>query len=390
MKDDFLRILLVEPDLEDNGAIRVSLDRASRWANMGAEVTCLFVSNHASGPPVDVPSSLRTIIANKGLRSARWMLPNSLVRGLGAARRADVIVAGREIASGLLIGTLLAKLARRPLAVTIHSNVEAALSHHGTPRHRRNVLACLKAADLLVPVSSGLAPGLSAIGIRTERLQVVENGIDTGRLLRLSGDTPRAHVASRPYIMGLGRLSYEKGFDLLIRAHASALQKGAPPHDLVLVGQGPMLEDLASLAETLGVSGSVIFTGFLRNPYPTMANADVFVLSSRWEGFSLALAEAAALGVPMVAANCVAGPNEILDGGRLGDLVPVEDHDALAEAIAKHLRNPDRLNAMAANAALAANERYGANKAALKHLEALVSLGRSANQGDSVQVRGTC
>lgn len=77
---------------------------------------------------------------------------------------------------------------------------------------------------------------------------------------------------------------------------------------------------------------------------------------------------------PSVTANCIAGPNEILDGGRLGHLAPVEDHQALAEALDKHLRNPDRLNAMAAKATMAVGRRSDANSAALNHVEALKRL----------------
>lgn len=366
-----MRILLVEPDLEENGALRVSLDRARRWVEQGADVTVLFVSDHDNGTKVAIPSGLRVLVAGKGMKSARWKLPQALARGWTAARSADVVVAGREIASGLLIGTILARIARRPLAVTVHCNVERALAQHGTPRHRRNVLACLRRADVLAPVSRGLVPGLCDLGIERDRIKVVENGLDLERLQAMAAQPPSVAVPALPYIMAVGRLTHQKGFDLLIRAHSEALRNGAPEHRLLIAGEGPDEHALGGLAAELGVESSVIFAGFLANPFPLLRGASALALSSRWEGFSLALGEALALAVPSIAADCVAGPRELLDGGRYGDLLPVEDAGALPSAIARHLHAPERLREMARQGQSFVTERYCASVAARKHLELL-------------------
>jgi glycosyltransferase involved in cell wall biosynthesis len=352
----------------------VSLDRARRWMDMGAEVTNLFVSAHHEGSRVAVPAGLRTIAANAALRSARWMLPGALARGLPEALKADVVVAGREIASGLLIGALLARLARRPLAVTIHSNVEAALKHHGTPRHRCNVLACLRSARLLVPVAQGLVRGLVDLGIRKDRIEVVENGFEPALIRAGAAREPGLALPPGPFLFALGRLSEQKGFDTLIAAHALALRQGAPPHRLLIAGEGPDLEPLKALAAERGVTGSVTFAGFLHDPHAVLARADLFVLPSRWEGFGLALGEAILLGVPSIAADCVSGPREILDGGRYGDLVPVDDVAALAQAITMHFKDPSRLRGQAIAGASYLEERYTAEGAARAHLEALMRI----------------
>lgn len=369
-----MNILLLEADVEDNGALRVTLDRASRWERHGARVDLLFVSAFDNGAPAEIPANLSPVIASPKLRSARWMLPAVLRKAWPLARRADMIVAGREMASGLLVATVLAKLARRPFAVTIQSNVDRALAHHGTARHRRNVLLCLKAADRLVPVSSGLIPGLVDLGIEKDRIEVVENGIDSAEISALAAEPLRLELPDRPIVVGLGRLSHEKGFDLLIRAHATALANGAPPHQLVIAGQGPELERLQGLIAELGAGETVTLAGFLPNPYALLARAELFVLSSRWEGFALALAEALALKVPPIAADCPAGPAEVLGSGRFGDLVPVEDVPALAHAISAHLREPARLREAATAGASHVADRFGADHAAAKHLAILRSL----------------
>ena len=98
--------------------------------------------------------------------------------------------------------------------------------------------------------------------------------------------------------------------------------------------------DLAAMATGLGVGDDVALPGYMPNPYPYMARASVFALTSAWEGFGNVLVEAMACGCPVVATDCPTGPAEILDGGRFGPLVPVGDAPALAAAIASVLANP--------------------------------------------------
>ena len=176
-------------------------------------------------------------------------------------------------------------------------------------------------------------------------------------------------------MVGCGRLNDEKGFDVLVRAHAQALADGAVPHSVVVVGEGPRRAALQSLARELGVEGSVRFPGFAANPWPVLARADLFVLPSRYEGLTLTLLEALALGVPVAASQCD-GPEEILEGGRYGALFPVEDVAALAGVIAGHLRDPDDLVERAQAGAAVVAERYDVASAAHAHLELLQQLGK--------------
>jgi glycosyltransferase involved in cell wall biosynthesis len=112
---------------------------------------------------------------------------------------------------------------------------------------------------------------------------------------------------------------------------------------LVLLGQGPETESLKSLAEELGLSERVKFAGFVDNPFKYMANADVFVLSSWYEGFGNVLIEAMATGCPVVSTDCPSGPHEILEGGTYGSLVPIQDPVQMAAAIDATLSDrPDR------------------------------------------------
>ena len=134
-----------------------------------------------------------------------------------------------------------------------------------------------------------------------------------------------------PVIVGMGRLTRQKDFATLIRAFARVRQ-GLPAR-LIVLGEGEDRDDLEALCRSLGVAADVDLPGFVANPYAILARARLFVLSSRWEGLPGALIEALACGARVVATDCPSGPREILDDGRYGQLVPVEDEAALADAM---------------------------------------------------------
>jgi glycosyltransferase involved in cell wall biosynthesis len=161
---------------------------------------------------------------------------------------------------------------------------------------------------------------------------VIPNPVDVQPVVWQGGTCGNAR-----YICAIGRLVHQKGFDVLIRAFAKMEARNAR---LVILGEGPLRKELADLAEVLGVGDRVSMPGFVEEPWQILANASVFALSSRWEGFGNVLVEALAVGVPIVATDCPGGPRDILDGGRYGMLVPVDDVTALSEALDRALANP--------------------------------------------------
>src|SRR5262249_14996435 len=134
----------------------------------------------------------------------------------------------------------------------------------------------------------------------------------------------------------VGRLVHQKGHEILIEAHAKLIRQGLP-HQVVIIGEGPLLDEQKALARRLGVEHSVHFLGFQANPYRFMSRATVFALPSRCEAFSTALLDAMCCGAPAGAADCPSGPRELLQGGRCGLLVPTEDPGALPDALARLL-----------------------------------------------------
>lgn len=126
-------------------------------------------------------------------------------------------------------------------------------------------------------------------------------------------------------IMSIGRLEKQKGYDLLIPIIANLKKSGKDIH-LYLVGEGSERQPLEKLIERHNLQDAVTLTGFLENPYPLLRQMDLFVCSSRSEGFSLVIAEALIVGIPVVSTYC-SGPNELLQEGKYGILC--HDYEAL-------------------------------------------------------------
>lgn len=224
------------------------------------------------------------------------------------------------------------------------------------------------AADAIVAISQGVADDVAAIsGVPAGRIAVIRNPVLTPRLPRLAAQ-PFSHPwlddRAVPVVMGMGRLTRQKDFPTLIRAFARL--RRARPARLVILGEGRDRQALLALAEREGVAAGVALPGFQPNPYPWLARAAVFVLSSIWEGFGNVLAEAMALGVPVVSTDCRSGPRELLADGRYGPLVPVGDAEAMAQAIAAALDRPPAPEALKAAVA-----EYEVERSAGRYLEVL-------------------
>ena len=142
--------------------------------------------------------------------------------------------------------------------------------------------------------------------------------------------------STRRFILAIGRLSYQKGFDILIKAFQHLSNEKL---DLVILGDGPLRHDLQCLANSLGVGRRVHMPGFVQSTEQFLHNASLFVLSSRWEGFSNVLLEALAAGTPIVATDCPGSSRELLQEGRLGRLVTGREPKELADAMQKELNS---------------------------------------------------
>ncbi len=139
-------------------------------------------------------------------------------------------------------------------------------------------------------------------------------------------------------VIAMGRFVEEKGFDLLLKAF-SMLSDQHRDWSLRIVGDGPLRKHFHEQVEILGLSGRVQFPGTVSDPYMELSRADIFVLSSRFEGFPNALCEAMACGLPVISFDCPSGPRAIIRDGVDGILVPPESVQALASALDRLMGN---------------------------------------------------
>src|SRR3990167_5429164 len=202
-------------------------------------------------------------------------------------------------------------------------------------------------ADRVLVVSRGVCAELEQrFGVAAERLQVIYNPYDLPRLAQLAAQAPALEIEGE-YIVSVGRLVPNKNFHLLIKAY----QQAGLQEKLVILGEGPEQAGLQQLIVDLQLEGRVILAGFLDNPYAVMGRARYAVFSSLAEGFPNAMAEAMALGLPVIATDCESGPAEILhDRIRVnpvaafraehGVLVPINDQAALVQAL-QWMNDPD-------------------------------------------------
>jgi GalNAc-alpha-(1->4)-GalNAc-alpha-(1->3)-diNAcBac-PP-undecaprenol alpha-1,4-N-acetyl-D-galactosaminyltransferase len=156
-------------------------------------------------------------------------------------------------------------------------------------------------------------------------------------------------LSPNPSLIAIGRLHPQKGFDLLMKAF-SKIQAKYPNWQMTILGEGPMRSELEQLRSQLQLTDRVHLPGLVTNVQDYLSQADIFVMPSRFEGFPMALCEAMATGLPVLAADCLSGPREIIEHGVNGLLVQTEDIEALAEGLDNLMSNPSQRQHLAKNA----------------------------------------
>jgi glycosyltransferase involved in cell wall biosynthesis len=330
-------IAIFLPAIYGGGAERVMLNLVGGIAEQGYSVDLILAQ--ATGPHLGwIPRSVRLIELNPlhfgPLRTLAGLL--TLVRYL-RQERPDALLSGLH---ANIVALWARRLAGFPKRVLISEHSTFSLQNQQLPRWYRKLMLRLVRryylwSDGIIAVSKGVADDLEQIArIPRDRIRVIYNPIVTPELRKKAQDPlehPWFKSGEPPVILGVGRLELAKDFATLIQAFARVRETFSAR--LLILGEGNERLALEALVRRLSLEQDVSLPGFVPNPYPFIAKASLFVLSSRWEGLPTVLVEALYCGTPVVSTDCPSGPREILRDGQYGKLVPVGNVAALAQSI---------------------------------------------------------
>lgn len=332
------KIAIFLPSLSGGGAEKMMVNIARGFSENGIQVD--LVLGNAKGPYMSmVPTEVRIV----DLKSTRLLLSlRKLARYLKVEKPQSLLVTLESSSVIALLAKIISRVSTK-LVVRIPNNMSQQMKNAKSTKHKfilRLASMLYKKADGIIAISEGVAKDTAKVtGIPLEKIEVIYNPVVTDELIKKSREQVN-HIwfnSEVPTIVGVGRLSKQKDFPVLIEAFSKVIKKRDAR--LVIIGEGEEQESLNQLVKDLGLTKLVDFIGFVDNPYKFMEKSSVFVLSSAWEGFGNVIVEAMACGTPIVSTDCKSGPSEILDNGNFGKLVPVGDSEKMATAIIESLDN---------------------------------------------------
>lgn len=327
------RIALFVQALHGGGAERVMVNLANSFSERGVKTDLLLAV--AEGPYLsDVAPTVNVV--DFGGRHTIQALPG-LVRYL-RSERPDALLSTMAHANVIAVwASSLARVSTRVVLRETNTHSKRLVNDRGlkAPIIRRLIKMYYPRADAVIAPSQGVLDDLvHHFGVPEELLHQVYSPTVSSKLR----DSAAADLSDPWFgdghpavVLSVGRLSRQKDYGTLIRAFALARERR--PMRLVILGEGEEREVLEIMVQEMRLTNDVRMPGFVNNPFKYMSRADVFVLSSTWEGLPNVLIEAMACGTPVVSTDCPSGPTEILDGGRYGTLVRPRDVEGMASAM---------------------------------------------------------
>lgn len=331
------RVLLLITELNVGGAERIVEQLATRLSRdrYALQVACLY-DPHPVG--VDIRAAGISVVDLEMRNKADLRAPLRLLRLL---RHQEIQILHAHLFHANLLGATVGKLAGVPAIIATRHNVNIGGSHREQV-YRWSSRLC----DAVVAISAEVQRvQLQRSRTPSSRVTLIPNGVQVDTFVDADQRAVDAladewHIAPHTPVIGtLARLHEQKGHVYLLDAVAR-LRRELPTIKVLVVGDGALRRPLEAQSQDLGLSDAVIFTGTRREVPEILALLDVFVLPSLWEGLPIALLEAMAAGLPVVATP-VGGVPEVVVDGATGLLVPPRDPEALANAILALLRQPD-------------------------------------------------
>lgn len=332
------KIIILLPNLHGGGAERLHVLLAKHWNGQGIKVE--FALMQQRGALLGLLPNDIGIVDLGANRIRSGILP--FARYLKKAQPDIVLAAMWPLTSAAVLSWWLAgKPGRLYLSDHVQLSISCLKELHLSPQLLAAAMRLTyPAASGLIAVSKGVKQDMCRLGSFAEsQVRVIYNPAATGVSTQPEKEGAREKLWGSGFdhhILSVGTLKAQKDHASLIMAFAT-LPKSLNAK-LTILGEGELRVELETLVRQLGLQGKVAMPGFVVDTYPWYRTSDLFVLSSRWEGFGNVIVEALECGVPVVSTDCQSGPAEILENGRIGRLVPIEDPLALAGAIASTLK----------------------------------------------------
>jgi glycosyltransferase involved in cell wall biosynthesis len=366
------KVCFVLPSLNGGGAERAAVQILNGLdPNQWDRSMFLFARE---GPYLaEVDPSIAITSADTASRWGRWRALRSFI----ARERPDLVMAFLSFFS--VLSAARAANTRATVVFNLQTPMSAFLTdadyHWRRSWHKAAFAAVARvgyaAADLIIATSHGVARDLTgSFGIDPDHIRVLANPVDLDRVRAAIAEPMEPAIlpsGEAPLIVAAGRLAEAKNYPLMIEAFAMLRQR--MPARLCILGQGELEGELRQLIAARGLSGAVSLAGFQANPWKYIAKADVFLLTSRYEGFGNVLIEAMACGVPVVA-TASAGTRDIVQQDIDGVLIDSHTPEAVAAALRRVLDHPGLRASMSRQAAASA-ERFAAPRVAARYDQVL-------------------
>ena len=333
-----MKITVIIPTLNIGGAEKLTVNLINDWINKGHQIELLLLQKE--GPLLQELNNKNLIIHN--LNSKNTLFSFYPLYKFFNQNKIDIAWGNMSPLTSIIIFAWVLSGKKGKLFVTEHNPLTFQITQ--LSKLKEFVLRLIfslsyRFATGITTVSKGIKNDLLQLAhINNDKIDVIYNPVAIGKnkISKLFNLEKKIWDSSyNVKLLSVGNLKVQKNHKLLINAFAK-LPKNLNAQ-LIIIGEGPLRKELEELINNLKLSKRISLIGHQKNPYPWYHSADLFILSSNYEGFGNVLIEALECGLPIVSTNCVSGPKEILENGKYGKLVEVNNVDDLKNGIIEQI-----------------------------------------------------